>query len=705
MHSPRPAEKVRKSREGGTEIWSVSGTAEISDRGRFSLMVPVNPSIIEATEVWYELTIDANDDGLEPDDVFPNRVPVLSVPFALLSADSKLLSGSSAEAYSTDHEREEGLVGKADVGHVHDAVYWQLTGNAWDPMDDFFLGSVNDVTVELRVGNTPALRLEPTAETPNLIGGHSSNGVLPGAIGATIGGGGREGDPNQVTGPNGTVGGGSGNTATDWATVAGGQANSASGSFTTVGGGWMNAASNNYASVLGGRGNTASGETATVAGGRTNCATDQYAVVGGGAWNTASGYASVVSGGGGLDGYQELSGNTASGSWSTVGGGTGNVASSEFATIAGGYENHVDALASVVSGGSANSATAAYATVGGGGGNRASAYDSTISGGASNRAADIGATVGGGDFNRANGLWSTIGGGGGDDWEWPGTGGNVVEGDWATIAGGTNNRASGLYACVAGGVSNSASGPCSTIGGGGGNDWTLFITGGNITEGTCATISGGSYNRAGGSFAVVPGGRANAANGDYSLAAGNYAKASHEGAFVWADNQNYDFNSSRANEFSVRCTGGALFISGILNGFPAIGVKLLPGSGAWAMYSDRNGKDNITPADGQEVLDRLSGVQISTWNYKTQDASIHHMGPMAQDFYAAFGLGEDERHISTIDTDGVALAAIQGLHQLVREKDAQLAKQQQQISSLEARVKTLEHLISASVEKGSPIKN
>jgi trimeric autotransporter adhesin len=61
-------------------------------------------------------------------------------------------------------------------------------------------------------------------------------------------------------------------------------------------------------------------------------------------------------------------------------------------------------------------------------------------------------------------------------------------------------------------------------------------------------------------------------------------------------------------------------------------------------------------------------MSIATWNWKSQDASIRHMGPMAQDFHAAFGLGETDKGISTMDADGVALAAIQGMHQELMER-------------------------------------
>jgi len=66
------------------------------------------------------------------------------------------------------------------------------------------------------------------------------------------------------------------------------------------------------------------------------------------------------------------------------------------------------------------------------------------------------------------------------------------------------------------------------------------------------------------------------------------------------------------------------------------------------------------------------------------------MGPMAQDFSAAFGLGEDPMGISTIDADGVALAAIQGLHQMLQQKDAKLMKQEREISTLKRKLQAIE---------------
>jgi hypothetical protein len=73
------------------------------------------------------------------------------------------------------------------------------------------------------------------------------------------------------------------------------------------------------------------------------------------------------------------------------------------------------------------------------------------------------------------------------------------------------------------------------------------------------------------------------------------------------------------------------------------------------------------------------------------------MGPMAQDFRAAFGLGEDERHIDTIDADGVALAGVQALYRLAQQQEAQLARQQAEISELREALLSLQRQPGAQV--------
>jgi hypothetical protein len=98
--------------------------------------------------------------------------------------------------------------------------------------------------------------------------------------------------------------------------------------------------------------------------------------------------------------------------------------------------------------------------------------------------------------------------------------------------------------------------------------------------------------------------------------------------------------------------------------------------------SDRNLKENFTPVSPREVLEKISALPISRWNFKG-DAGTPHVGPMAQDFHAAFGLGTDNKHIATVDADGVALAAIQGLNQKLEQKETEITELKQRLAALE----------------------
>jgi hypothetical protein len=224
----------------------------------------------------------------------------------------------------------------------------------------------------------------------------------------------------------------------------------------------------------------------------------------------------------------------------------------------------------------------------------------------------------------------------------------------------------------------------------------------NTASGSYATVGGGAGNTASGSYATAPGGTGNTALGELSLAAGRRAKANNQGCFVWGDSTDADVACNSDNGFVVRASGNVWFGTtsspDLSTGFINTSTGgYLSSAGVWTDNSDRDAKENFTPVDGQEVLARLADMPIATWNYKAQDASIRHMGPMAQDFYAALGLGEDERHIAALDSSGVALAAIQGLYQLSQEQTARIqaledqnASLQQRLDGLEARVTALE---------------
>ena len=148
----------------------------------------------------------------------------------------------------------------------------------------------------------------------------------------------------------------------------------------------------------------------------------------------------------------------------------------------------------------------------------------------------------------------------------------------------------------------------------------------------------------------------------------------------------------------MRATGGTYFVSA--ENWQA-GVYLTPGANGWSGICDRKLKKNYKPVDGRDVLARLVAMPITTWNGIAQSPDIRHMGPVAQDFHAAFGLGADDKSICTVDADGVALAAIQGLHSLVREQEAQLAdmaarldRRDGEVAELKQRLDKLEALVA-----------
>lgn len=283
---------------------------------------------------------------------------------------------------------------------------------------------------------------------------------------------------------------------------------------------------------------------------------------------------------------------------------------------------------------------------------------------------------------------------------------NYVYSDYGTIGGGVNNRAGSNisiyltpYATIGGGANNLAEGYGATIAGGVNNS----VTGGN------STIIGGYGNIVSGAYSTVLGGSDNEISGDGSVAGGHRAKAIYEGTFVWADNSTVDFASTGPKQFFVRASGGVYFYASP-NGDNG-GHCILPANGTgWSCSSDVNLKENFASVDPQTILDQLAGMQITRWNVKDQDASIQHIGPAAQDFFAAFGLGDDERLISTTDAQGVALAAIQGLYQINREQQAKIQAQKSEIealqrhqSDLEARLERLEAAQGKSAPASAPL--
>jgi hypothetical protein len=108
--------------------------------------------------------------------------------------------------------------------------------------------------------------------------------------------------------------------------------------------------------------------------------------------------------------------------------------------------------------------------------------------------------------------------------------------------------------------------------------------------------------------------------------------------------------------------------------------------------SDRNLKYGFQSVDSQWVLDQIVELPISTWSYKDgKDGHARHIGPMAQDFHSAFGVGASDRFIFQIDADGVSLAAIQALDAKVDALEAENAQLRATLRELEERLAKLEN--------------
>lgn len=397
-----------------------------------------------------------------------------------------------------------------------------------------------------------------------------------------------------------------------------------------------------------------------------------------------------------------------------------NRVSDAFGAVLGGFGN-------IAGDGIGTPQDALGASVVGGAFNLASGSLSVVLGGNENEATGQ-ASLAGGSLNRAIGAHSIALGNG-----------NLADGDNAVAQGGVNNVARGEGSVVMGGLSSTALGV------------------GAVAIGTdlCA---GASYSWAGGFDAKVrpPAGTGSNPSGSGCDGVPNANTAGGDtGTFIWADNSvgvDPPFVSSGSNQFAIRARGGVRLndqtrqyfgaatrqMLNLYNESYGIGVQsntfyqrsnsqfawfrdgahedaaLNPGSGGTLLMtlgtndgtplgvaraqqfvnvSDRNAKIAFEAIDPVDVLARVLELPLSEWSYRTAPRE-RHIGPMAQDFRAAFGLGRDETTIATVDADGVALAAIQGLNARLEAEntaqDAQLAALRLELAAL--RVLFAEHV-------------
>jgi trimeric autotransporter adhesin len=427
--------------------------------------------------------------------------------------------------------------------------------------------------------------------------------------------------------------------------------------------------------------------------------------------NQASGEMGAVVAGGGSSTFP----NNAHARYTAIGGGEGNNTMRPFSAIGGGRFNFSEASHSVIAGGFDNDVYGDYGTVGGGEQNVADASHSTVGGGLGNIVREREAVIAGGERNTASGIGSAVGGGKN----------NSAAAGYSVVAGGLDNTntSSGLHTAILGGARNRNSG----------------ITGSAILGGHDNLIQTGIG-------ATILGGGSNVASAGYAVAGGFAARAEHWGSFVWnSDLWAVPFSSTGNNQFLINAHGGV----GIGHNAPTAALHVRSGGGrpqleltqttvgdwarirlgvsggrawdlsvgsgpnAWMHFynggadvmtiqpngtvsaiafnqtSDRNVKTGFTPVDAADVLARVLELPLHRWQY-TNDPAVTHLGPTAQDFRAAFSLGSDERHISTIDADGVALAALQGLNRKLEEK---LAERDRELEALRARLERIEQVL------------
>jgi hypothetical protein len=387
--------------------------------------------------------------------------------------------------------------------------------------------------------------------------------------------------------------------------------------------------------------------------------------------------------------------------------------------LGGGSGNFIGpgVLASVIAGGGAGA--------GGSGTNVVNSSYGTISGGRGNEVAGAYAAIGGGFDNLSSGIAATV----------PGGGENVAAGDYSLAAGrrskanhyGTfvwSDDGSSDFASTAthqflinaiGGVGighNAPSGPLHVVGGlgatltsggtlilGAVDQANLVFDSQDVQARNAAAAANLYLNRFGGNVSVgnpaglvFPNNVPNAplhvfGGGDVGLSGGgSLVLGGVSGVNMALDvNEIQVRNNGAAAALLVNAGGGNVSIGTTSTGARLRVVNATCDGASWINSSDRNLKEAFEPVDAQAILAKVAALPLSRWNY-TNAPGARHLGPMAQNFQAAFGLGADDKSIATVDADGVALAAIQGLNQKLEEA-------RQENTTLRQRLEKLERLL------------
>jgi Chaperone of endosialidase/YadA head domain repeat (2 copies) len=221
---------------------------------------------------------------------------------------------------------------------------------------------------------------------------------------------------------------------------------------------------------------------------------------------------------------------------------------------------------------------------------------------------------------------------------------------------------------------------------------------------TAAThaVAIGSGAQVNGSYSVALGFKTSA-NGNNSTVLGtNAADGGKNGAFVWGDaSPGITVVAAADNQFVARASrfwfGNSSDVTATLFRFieTSTGAYLSSG-GTWTNSSDSAKKTGFRAVDGEDVLAKVAAMPVQTWSYRDEDSTVKHLGPTAQDFKAAFNLGQAETAIATVDADGVSLAAIKALVDRSDKLARANAELRAEMATLSDRMLRLEALLAVS---------
>ncbi len=213
-----------------------------------------------------------------------------------------------------------------------------------------------------------------------------------------------------------------------------------------------------------------------------------------------------------------------------------------------------------------------------------------------------------------------------------------------------------------------------------------------------STNTTGSYNTASGAAALLNNttGSNNTAIGASALS--NNTTGSNNTAI------GYGADVSAGNLVNATAIGaGALVNASNKIRLGNAGVTVIEGQVPFTSSSDKTKKENFRPVDGEEVLAKIRGFALTSWNFIGHDPkAFRHYGPMAQDFFAAFGhddVGQigSETTINAGDMAGILMIAVQALEKRTAElqqKEAQMAVLASQVEDLQAKLASVETVVT-----------